>query len=285
MKKTIITILLVVLCLGIVGGGIAGIVKLTDTGKLDTKTIASTKFSVGGLDSNGKYMNTNASIYTKEAFECQGLEVSLDFDNEIEYQIYFYDQNNDFVHTTGKLSGAFVKDSVPFFAKYARIVVTPKNDEVVSNLEVLKYAGQLTVKVNREQGYKNYTENLVGNPVANNAYISFTTGELLTDGDHTTSVSDYINISSYKEGFIFKSVGALDVNSIYCYDAQKSFIGHFIIGKNAKSVFVSSENVHYYGIDFSSIKYGENATEKHDTAISYVRLCYAPNLPFELYCR
>ena len=97
-KNWIIYLIVGLLLLGVVGGGIVGILKLTDTGKLDTKTISSTKFSVGGLDSNGKYMNTNTSIYTKEAFECQGLEVSLDFDNEIEYQIYFYDQNNDFVH-------------------------------------------------------------------------------------------------------------------------------------------------------------------------------------------
>ena len=283
--KLWVKILIIVLVLAVVGGGIFGIVKLADQGKFDYKKISNLAYGIGGLDGSGKYMNTDQSIYTKDAFECQGLNCTLVFDNDISYQIYFYDQNNEFVHTTGKLTGAFVQDSVPFFAKYARIVITPNDDNKVSLLEVNKYAKQLKTTVYREQGFKNYTENLVGNLVAENAFISFTTGELSTEGDHTTSVSDYINISSYKEGLIFKSVGALDVNCIYCYDAHKSFIGNFNIGKNAKSVFVSSENVHYYGIDFSSIKYGENATEKYDTAISYVRLCYVPNLPFEFYCR
>lgn len=256
MKKTIITILLVVLCLGIVGGGIAGIFKLTDSGKLDTKTISSTKFSVGGLDSNGKYMNTNASIYTKEAFECQGLEVSLDFDNEIEYQIYFYDQNNDFVHTTGKLSGAFVKDSVPFFAKYARIVVTPKNDEVVSKLEVAKYAGQLTVKVNREQGFKNYTENLFDFKF--DGYYLSTNGELVENGSTYTQVAttDFVNMGSYKEGLCFKDVPNSDWvkgSVLFFYDSNKEFISSARVDASSSVCFISSENIFYYNIPMSAL--------------------------------
>lgn len=282
MKKTIITILLVVLCLGIVGGGITGIVKLTDSGKLDTKTISSTKFSVGGLDSTGKYMNTNASIYTKEAFECQGLEVSLDFDNEIEYQIYFYDQNNDFVHTTGKLSTAFVKDSVPFFAKYARIVATPKNDEVVSKLEVLKYAGQLTIKVNREQGFKNYTENLF--KFTKKGYKLVSGEEVAVEGSDSsldpekTYTCEFVNLADYKEGLYFKSApnsqwggGCL----IYLYDNNKEFLSSVSVVENAKINFVSSEGVYYYCLDFSNIN---NA--------SYLRMYWQNGEPFpELYCR
>ncbi|MGN1052233.1 MAG: hypothetical protein ACI4SH_02445 [Candidatus Scatosoma sp.] len=282
MKKIIITILLVVLCLGIVGGGIAGIVKLTDSGKLDTKTISSTKFSVGGLDSNGKYMNTNASIYTKEAFECQGLEVSLDFDNEIEYQIYFYDQNNDFVHTTGKLSGAFVKDSVPFFAKYARIVVTPKNDEVVSTLEVAKYAGQLTVKVNREQGFKNYTENLLDFCYADK-YIN--KDGALTDNDSSvtsfTNVAtcEYVNVSSYKEGLFFKDApnsSWVQGSVLFFYDSNKEFISSARVDASSSVCFVSSENVSYYKIPKSSLPEGTQ----------YIRMFWQNGEPYpEFFCR
>ena len=275
MKKIIITILLVVLCLGIVGGGIAGIVKLTDTGKLDTKTISSTKFSVGGLDSNGKYMNTNASIYTKEAFECQGLEVSLDFDNEIEYQIYFYDQNNDFVHTTGKLSGAFVKDSVPFFAKYARIVVTPKNDEVVSTLEVLKYAGQLTVKVNREQGFKNYTENLL-EVDKKFCFLNASTGAEETSEDEVKVVSKFINISSYDDSLIFRADSVLSGSgNVYFYSSDKSFVGKVTFDDWASVVFTSSNSVLYYGCSFSDLPF----------SATYMRFAYGSNAPFEVVCR
>lgn len=279
MKKTIITILLVVLCLGIVGGGIAGIVKLTDTGKLDTKTLASTKFSVGGLDSNGKYMNTNASIYTKEAFECQGLEVSLDFDNEIEYQIYFYDQNNDFVHTTGKLSGAFVKDSVPFFAKYARIVVTPKNDDVVSKIEVLKYAGQLTVKVNREQGFKNYTENLAKWVLVDSG-INTATGEVVElEGQ---SVSDYINLSQYKEMLLFRSIGDIGNYSICFYDSEKQYCGFGILNEISSLSFMTSEGVRYYALDLGNLSLKNGISSN---PFVFTRFKCSTSAPFEVVCR
>lgn len=277
-KNWIIYLIVGLLLLGVVGGGIVGILKLTDTGKLDTKTISSTKFSVGGLDSNGKYMNTNTSIYTKEAFECQGLEVSLDFDNEIEYQIYFYDQNNDFVHTTGKLSGAFVKESVPFFAKYARIVVTPKEDDVVSTIEVLKYARQLTVKVNREQGFKNYTENLCFVDESVNG-LNFNTGEAsFDDSKEGGKVSTFVNISPYKEALMFKvnTQSNLDGIEIVCYDSSKSFLGTLNMN-NCSVVFESSQSIKYYNVDLSKMVLNSKS-------VDYIRL-YTGNGWIEIYCR
>lgn len=276
MKKIILTIVVVILCLGAVGGSIFGILKLTDTGKFDTKKISNTSFSVGGLDSNGKYMNTNASIYTKEAFECQGFEVNLDFDNEVEYQIYFYDQNNDFVHTTGKLSGAFVKDSVPFFAKYARIVVTPKNDDVVSKLEVNKYAKQLTVKVNREQGFKNYTENLFSIAKTGTGIV-YSTGEESTEVENAANmvVTNYVDVSAYKDALVFKTDRTMLVSTpLFLYDANKTWVKSVNISSVA-TCFESSTGF-YYSIDLSKIS-GKEYT--------YVRTSMLQDTPVEFYCR
>ncbi len=257
MKKIILIILAVVLCAGVVGGSIVGIIKLTDSTKFDTKEISKFSYSVGGLDGSGKYMSTNASIYTKDAFECQGLECALDFDNSVSYQIYFYDQNNDFVHTTGKLTGAFVKDSVPFFAKYARIVITPNDDDVVSKLEVVKYAKQLTVKVNREQGYKNYTENLFVVEKSGKYSIAQSTGELVEESAADApdmNVSTFINVSNYKNVLVFRldSIGTADNLTLFLYDENKNFIEGLRVGTYASS-FVSSENICYYTIDFNKL--------------------------------
>lgn len=272
MKKIILTIITVLLCLGILGGGIAGIIKLTD-GSMDTKKISSTKFTVGGLDTNGKYMNTNASIYTKDAFECQGLEVSLDFDNTIDYQIYFYDQNNDFVHTTGRLTGAFVKDSVPFFAKYARIVVSPKEDDVVTALEVPKYAKQLTIKVNREQGFKNYTENLL--ETAKTGYkFDYATGVDIVE--ENMDLSNYINVSSYKETMLFRGDSDVGLRVAGFYDSGRSYVFHESIAHFATLSFTSSEGINYYSIDLKNL----------DSSIVYMRLTWdnGSSAP-QVYCR
>ena len=276
MKKILLIILLVVVCVGIIGGGTVGILRLTDSSKLDQKTISSMKFSVGGLDSNGKYMNTNASIYTKEAFECQGLNVNLSFDNEVEYQIYFYDQNNDFVHTTGKLSGAFVKDSVPFFAKYARIVVTPKNDDVVSKIEVLSYAKQLTVKVNREQGFKNYTENLFS--IAKTGVgIDYATGQESAEMDNSANfvVTNYVDVSSYKDALVFKTDKTEFLNTaLFLYDANKVWVKSVNISSVA-TCFKASTG-YYYSVDLRKIS---------DKEFTYVRTSTLKDTLVSFYCR
>lgn len=252
MKKIILTILIVVVVLGAVGGGIFGIVSLTD-GKLDTKKISKSAFSVGGLDAGGKYMNTNGSVYTKEAFDCQGLEANLAFDSSVEYQIYFYDQNNDFVHTTGKRSNAFVKTEVPFFAKYARIVITPKDDDVVSKLEVSKYAKQLKLNVNREQGFKNYTEDLVKVGIAGKLLNG--SGELIDSDVANSMVSEYINISSYTESMIFRIVHSdLSDFRLFCYSNSKEYLGNVKVLDLSNVIFTSSEGVNYYSLSLSKLK-------------------------------
>ena len=49
----------------------------------DTKTISPTVFSVGGINEQGKHVDTKTSIYTKEMFECQGLSIEPDFEATI----------------------------------------------------------------------------------------------------------------------------------------------------------------------------------------------------------
>lgn len=254
MAKGLKIALIVVLVVAVLGGGVAGIISLVDSDKFDTKNISDLSFGVGGLDSAGKYMSTDQSIYTKDAFECQGLNVSLEFDSEISYQIYFYDQNNDFVHTTGKLEGAFVADSIPFFAKYARIVITPDDDEKVTSLEVLKYAKQLNAKVNREQGFKNYTENLISDLNKNYYYNSLGVLSSFSDdyvGSFTGS-TNLIDISPYSEGLMFRS----NQNSEYCggyeiffFAKDKSFISSIIVRDISSFDFISSTNIVYYKLE------------------------------------
>lgn len=275
MVKGLKIALIVVLILAAVGGGTAGIISLVDSDKFDTKNISDLSFGVGGLDSAGKYMSTDKSIYTKDAFECQGLSVSLEFDSEISYQIYFYDQNNDFVHTTGKLESAFVSDSVPFFAKYARIVITPDDDEKVTTLEVLKYAKQLNAKVNREQGFKNYTENLMEVDIE---------GSLL-QGDNKVVPSDidgafiskYVNISSYDEGLMFRfHTTDISGSAIFLYDFSKNYLGNVVVKDVSVSVFTSSEGINYYEVSLEKLR------EKYEDIV-FVR--FSMSVPFEFYCR
>lgn len=274
------SLLAAILCIGVVVGagfGIASLVKPDKVDKLVTySTLSNIKYRIGGLDSNGNYMNTDQSIYTKDAFECQGLNCTLDFDNVISYQVYFYDQNNEFVHTTGRLTGAFVQDSVPFFAKYARIVIIPNDDNKVSLTEVAKYAKQLKVEMYREQGFKNYTENLF-EIAKTGTTIVYATGAESTEveGAADQSVTNYVDVSMYKEALVIKSDYTASINNaLYLYDENKTWVKSVNIASVA-TCFKASTG-YYYFIDLKKIC---------DAEFKYIRAAFLSNVTVELYCR
>ena len=112
------------------------------------------EFERGALDTVGKYTETKGSIYTKEAFECGSeVRIKLDFDSNVTYQLFFYDENEDFVESSDELMKTTTV-SAPDGAVYCRLVVTPEwdadvdeDDQIVRLWNVNKYAKQLTVMV------------------------------------------------------------------------------------------------------------------------------------------
>lgn len=158
-KKTLKTILLGALGIGAIVGVASGINTLVEKNDTELKTIHPI-FAVGGLnETDGKYELSNDTLYTKDAFECNGLQVTLAFDNYIDYQVFFYESDGDFISATELISGneAIV---VPSLATHARIELTPNWDEmgddyanaknqVVKWYETTKYSSQIEIKVNK----------------------------------------------------------------------------------------------------------------------------------------
>lgn len=137
-------------------GAIAGVSALAQKSDDDMKSI-SPKFSVGGLTSIGTYEKSDATIYTKDAFECQGLIAKLEFDSSINYELFFYDVAGNFLESTGKLDVGF-SDELPYEASYARVEITPiwaddvkESDRVVKWYNVHEYSKQLNLEVLKEQ--------------------------------------------------------------------------------------------------------------------------------------
>ena len=176
-KKNIwLRILTGVLLVSFLGALVFGIVNITD--ESTTKSI-SPKYSVGTLDEEtGVYKKSEGSIYTKNAFLCQGLDVTLDFDSTVTYRVFLYDGKNNFLLATEPLTGAFnidtvsnapvwhygvtgqVSEIIPSFAKYARIVITPNDDESINLFEIRKYAKKVNITVDKDQTYM-YENNML----------------------------------------------------------------------------------------------------------------------------
>ena len=259
------TLIAVILCLGVLVGagfGIASVFKPDQLDSLlDNKTLSPTIYRVGGLDSNGNYMNTDKSIYTKDAFECQGLNCTLNFDNEVTYQIYFYDQNNEFVHTTGKLTGSYNSSDILVYAKYARIVITPKDDNKVSYLEVIKYAKQLKTTVYREQGFKNYTDNLFVPQYTSGYNFSAMNGYVVAENG-TVVISKSIPFDSSYSSLLALKYPESATPVVLAFNGS-TFLGFYVIP--ADSYTSLSTGYHFKSIDLNHVVLRKAGIESSST--------------------
>ena len=153
-KGKVKKIVAIVLGLVTVAGAVFGVSALAKYAKEEQKTIKPT-FSVGGLTETGVYEETDDTIYTKDSFEAKGLEIKLDFDSNVKYQVFFYDELDKFISCTEVYTES--QDiSVPLEAR-ARLEVTPiwgpdaPLEKEIKWYETAKYANQLEVRVDKRQ--------------------------------------------------------------------------------------------------------------------------------------
>ncbi|MDE6441422.1 MAG: hypothetical protein K2L12_01550 [Clostridia bacterium] len=188
-----------------VGFGVKAIVDYT---KNDLKKIT-LSYDVGNLGADGKYVANESTLYTKESFPCDGLQVKLDFDNKINYQIFYYDDLDNFVSSTPVMDSAF---EGRVWGTNARIVIIPTDDEddKISFTEKFSYPKQMTVKVAKNQSLKYLkagTSRLM--VVDNQSDLIFQTGNLDIASDSTVTYTpspltkavtsiQFLDVSKYK---------------------------------------------------------------------------------------
>lgn len=120
--------------------------------QVTTKTLGTSAYAIGTLDENGEYAKDTATIYTKDFVTVDGLKIELAEKAEIQYKLYFYDENDKqektFISATEYLTANF-DGTIPDNAKFVKIVIDPLNDAEVSTFEIRGYATQLEVTYNR----------------------------------------------------------------------------------------------------------------------------------------
>lgn len=141
----------------------------------DSKNIGSYDFEIGALSaSDGQFIENKTAVYTKNAIECQGLEIKPDFDSDVTYQIFWYNEDEVFFGCTEKTSKPYTifKGPIPELAKYCRIVIFPSQldedgrkikDFKVSIFDVGEIVNNLDITVSKTQDFEpeNLFEDLV----------------------------------------------------------------------------------------------------------------------------
>ena len=113
--------------------------------------IGAEAYTIAALDDSGEQTDGDTSIVTRNAVTTDGLKVEIADDATVTYALYFYDADGEFVSKTADLSADFDGSAIPENAETAKIVITPTADEdgKVDLSEVLGYAGQVTITVNK----------------------------------------------------------------------------------------------------------------------------------------
>lgn len=148
-SDTVKWVIIFLLVIGIIGAVVALFVQMDR--QTTVTELGPEAYMIGALDEEGKAEDSDASIVTRKAFSTDGLKVELADEAEVTYELFYYDDEDEFISSTGALSTDFLGLTVPLNAETAKIVITPVEDEdgKVSLTEVIGYADQVTVTIDR----------------------------------------------------------------------------------------------------------------------------------------
>ena len=184
----------------------------------DREKISSlTSFARGGLDSNGKFIDTKKSIYTKEAFGCQGLRVEPNFEFIGTYDVYYYDYDGKFIEAKKGIQGVYDEDYP--LAKLARIVINPeleKGEDKIAWYGVSSLAKKFEITVDKDQAWRYESENLytADNVTLNSGFVFDNSADpkVVNIIDSTVhKLTEHIAVA-YKHYDVFVRVNTADVN-------------------------------------------------------------------------
>lgn len=155
--KKIFTILLaVILGIGVITAGVF-ILK-----PKETKRIHPT-FHVGNIDNNGKYVESDDSIYS-DMFECQGLKIEPNFSTNVKFNVYYYQFDETFIKADTEQSDKYEAPKDETY-RYARVVIFPDKDGKTAEKFKIRFwnvgsiANDIKIFVNTDQGeVKNLAE-------------------------------------------------------------------------------------------------------------------------------
>lgn len=147
-SDTVKWVVIFLLVIAVIGAVIGLFIKLDR--QTTTTTIGGEAYGIGLIDESGENKEGDTAIYLRNAVTTDGLKVEIADEAKITYKLFFYDKDGELVWTSAELSADFDGD-IPGGAESVRVMITPTDDEdgKVTFTEVLGYAAQLVITVNK----------------------------------------------------------------------------------------------------------------------------------------
>lgn len=109
-------------------------------------------FTRGALNEEGVEVKETDKLVTMSFFKCRGLKITLEKEAELTYEVFYYDEDKQFIESTGALEEDY-EGAVPDEAIYAKIVITPQleKEDQIPLLDIAKISKKLTISVSTDQ--------------------------------------------------------------------------------------------------------------------------------------
>lgn len=128
----------------------------------DYKQIENSEFVIGKINDEGNFVKSDDYLCTENLIACDGLTIKPKFNAKTSYQIYFYNNKENFLYSTNVLNSKYeFVDSLPF-VEYCRILIIPDRgnstaDEFsITLLNKSKYLNDFEITVYKEQKFEKF---------------------------------------------------------------------------------------------------------------------------------
>lgn len=183
-KSTLTKVIAIILGVALLGGCVSLISNFANKNYVEVNPT----YKIGSLNSEGGYVEDEGSMYS-EHFECRGIKITPTFDSKVKYRVAFYEEDGTFISMTTEATKK-TQPEVPENAMYARVLITPKDDEdgKISILEKFDYANDITISVLKDGVEDPYEYTLIKSNefTLQEGTVYGTNGQATTSSDYDT---------------------------------------------------------------------------------------------------
>lgn len=118
-----------------------------------TKTLKTGDFHIATIEADGDYDGSGTTSLVSGYINADDLAIELEENAVVSFKVYYFDKEKEFISVTESYTvetdGYNADEVTPENAKYARVEITPLEDNFISAFEKSEYAAQVTVTVEK----------------------------------------------------------------------------------------------------------------------------------------
>ena len=113
-----------------------------------TYELTTSKYEIAELADDGDLVKDGTSSLVSGFVRADDLQIEMSENAVVSYKVHYYDEDKEWLSSTTDLTADYTGEA-PENAEYARVEITPLNDNYISLFEKAEYANQIKVTVEK----------------------------------------------------------------------------------------------------------------------------------------